>query len=226
MQRKKNRKSKIAILLLIGISAILLCLLLVLHNFFYLLYNEQFYYKEFTKNGVDFGGYEKNATLMLFSYFQGKTSADEFGDFFSQKEKLHLADVEGLIDTAKFLYYSSAILLAALLAAMYLLNKDKFFKNIAKLFIVSGALMLLLLGIFALLLTNFESSFIGFHKLLFSNDLWLLNPATDHLIQLFPEQFFVDFVQVLAVQLGIAAGIMVVSGVAIYFYSRKKLNYA
>ena len=39
---------------------------------------------------------------------------------------------------------------------------------------------------------NFSSAFQKFHELLFTNDLWLLDPDTDLLILIVPEEFFMD----------------------------------
>jgi integral membrane protein (TIGR01906 family) len=41
-------------------------------------------------------------------------------------------------------------------------------------------------------LIDFNSIFYIFHILSFSNDLWLLDPATDYLIMMFPSGFFFD----------------------------------
>ena len=48
--------------------------------------------------------------------------------------------------------------------------------------------VILVLGV--LITTNFSRAFILFHKLFFTNDLWLLNPETDWMIRLLPESFF------------------------------------
>ena len=40
-------------------------------------------------------------------------------------------------------------------------------------------------------LVNFDGFFVAFHRLAFSNELWLLNPRTDLLIRLMPETFFI-----------------------------------
>ncbi|MBI5073011.1 DUF1461 domain-containing protein [Candidatus Woesearchaeota archaeon] len=42
----------------------------------------------------------------------------------------------------------------------------------------------LLLGVF------FDYSFALFHRLFFSNNYWLMDPAVDKLVQLYPEAFF------------------------------------
>ena len=41
---------------------------------------------------------------------------------------------------------------------------------------------------------DFDAFWTTFHKLAFRNDLWLLNPATDLMINLFPAQFFSSMV--------------------------------
>lgn len=39
-------------------------------------------------------------------------------------------------------------------------------------------------------MADFNGFWTTFHQLFFTNDLWLLNPATDLMINLFPEAFF------------------------------------
>ena len=54
-----------------------------------------------------------------------------------------------------------------------------------------------------LLRADFNALFIRFHELVFTNDLWLLDPATDAMIRMLPEPFF----EGMAAQGGRAAGI-------------------
>ena len=57
--------------------------------------------------------------------------------------------------------------------------------------LISPLLPLLPLGAFALWAAlDFDGAFVFFHRLLFDNDLWLLDPETDLLIRLCPEQMF------------------------------------
>jgi integral membrane protein (TIGR01906 family) len=39
---------------------------------------------------------------------------------------------------------------------------------------------------------DFYKYFTIFHEIFFTNDLWLLDPATDRLINIFPQDFFTD----------------------------------
>jgi integral membrane protein (TIGR01906 family) len=50
--------------------------------------------------------------------------------------------------------------------------------------------LMIILALWALF--GFERFFILFHLISFSNQYWMLNPATDYLIRLFPEGFFYD----------------------------------
>jgi integral membrane protein (TIGR01906 family) len=68
-------------------------------------------------------------------------------------------------------------------------------------------LLVMMLGVLALI--DFNWLFTQFHLLSFTNDLWLLDPATDYLIMLFPEGFWSDAVIVifaLMVILALAVG--------------------
>ena len=53
------------------------------------------------------------------------------------------------------------------------------------------------LGVIALLViwgaADFGSLFVLFHRVAFTNNLWILNPATDLMIQLMPTAFFIDY---------------------------------
>ena len=73
-------------------------------------------------------------------------------------------------------------------------------------------------GVLALI--DFNWLFTQFHLLSFSNDFWLLDPATDYLIMLFPEGFWYD--TFLFCALAIAAGAVILGGVGgWYLLSRK-----
>ena len=44
---------------------------------------------------------------------------------------------------------------------------------------------------------DFDSLFVLFHKVAFTNDLWLLNPQTDLLIRLMPIEFFISYAAII-----------------------------
>lgn len=57
----------------------------------------------------------------------------------------------------------------------------------------------------AVISTDFTKYFVIFHKIFFDNDLWILDPATDLLINIVPEPFFMDT----AARIGVTFGLMV-----------------
>ena len=57
--------------------------------------------------------------------------------------------------------------------------------------ILTGVIIALVVLIFAAI--NFDAFFIRFHKLLFTNDLWLLDPNEDYIICLLPENIFMTY---------------------------------
>jgi len=56
----------------------------------------------------------------------------------------------------------------------------------------------LLLVLAAATLLSFDRLWTRFHLVAFSNDLWMLDPARDRLIQLFPPEFWLDATLLLA----------------------------
>ena len=54
--------------------------------------------------------------------------------------------------------------------------------------------MLLLAAIAVWVLLDFSSFWTAFHHLFFTNDLWLLDPATSRMINMMPLQLFYDIV--------------------------------
>ncbi len=100
---------------------------------------------------------------------------------FSKDEILHLKDVRLILLFALCLLITSVffvILLRSRVSANSLSTAGK----------VSLAFLLLLL---LSVLSDFDTSFVLFHRILFRNDLWML-PAESALIKLFPESFFFD----------------------------------
>ena len=56
----------------------------------------------------------------------------------------------------------------------------------------TGLFFLLSAGIAGIISTDFSKYFVVFHQIFFDNDLCILNPATDLLINIVPEPFFMD----------------------------------
>lgn len=85
------------------------------------------------------------------------------------------------------------------------------FRRLSKGYLIGGGVFLAALGAFAAYASqDFTRAFTQFHHVFFNNDLWLLDPKTDLLINMLPEGFFTDF----AIHMGVIfAGMLVVLAV-------------
>ncbi|NDL67625.1 TIGR01906 family membrane protein [Anaerotalea alkaliphila] len=114
----------------------------------------------------------------------------ELQEVFGEREKAHMVDVRQLVlqgrgfrdlGTALFLFYSGLLFWKRRECFLLLLASVK------RVF-AGGILAMAVVG--GLLAWNFERWFVLFHEVFFDNDLWLLDPATDVLINMVPEVFF------------------------------------
>ncbi len=96
----------------------------------------------------------------------------------------HFREVRDIFQKLDYLLYACCS--AAVLGIIICSRKREFsFLRLSSnlIFIISGAAVLFFS-------VNFDLAFTLFHKLLFSNDYWLFDPATDPVINLLPEEFF------------------------------------
>lgn len=110
-------------------------------------------------------------------------------DCFSSREAEHMADCRELIALAgKLRWYMGAAVVILLGTGAVLWKHIKNFAN----GMLAGFGLLLVIGLALLAwgLISFDGLFTAFHRLAFTNDLWLMNARTDMLIRLMPETFF------------------------------------
>ena len=111
-------------------------------------------------------------------------------EFFNEKEKRHMVDVQGLFLGAMKLREGAA--LVALFCCAYLLLKEEGETLLRMLQWGIGIFIGGMAALAALISTDFTKYFTTFHLIFFDNDDWLLNPKTDLLINIVPEGFFRD----------------------------------
>ncbi len=149
--------------------------------------------KKVTKVLIDYIK-DKNDSLYVEAVVDGKTR-----EFYNQREKDHMIDVKEFFLQGKMV--KSLFLIILILSIAYVFYKYKkipynFLNISAKTmgFLIMG--IIIFAGVF---LMNFDKNFIIFHKLSFDNDLWILTPNVDLLINLVPTQFFIDIFVTVAV---------------------------
>lgn len=134
---------------------------------------------------------------------------------FNDRELMHMEDCRKLFDLARRVKnISLGIGWLMLIAGMAILKKPKMVRLAAWLAPVMFILPLGALAIWSVV--DFDSAFGFFHRCLFTNDLWLLNPETDLLIRICPQDMFVNMgLRIGLMDLGFALGTpAVVSGAA------------
>lgn len=114
--------------------------------------------------------------------------------FFTEREKSHLADCRELFTAGLRWRMIAALMLIALTIYIYMHNGKTgtlrllsagYLRSIAAVF--AAALIVTALAIW-----NFTFVFTKFHHIFFDNDLWILYPDKDNLINIMQEQVFAD----------------------------------
>ncbi|GMQ63356.1 TIGR01906 family membrane protein [Vallitalea maricola] len=139
---------------------------------------------EVTKNMI---AYLKDSrkTLDMKAVIDGKEQ-----EVFGEREKSHMVDVKKLFVTGTYMRNISFIILIIAISYMAFRNKKLLTITFSMVKYVFAVIIMLILILSGLLLIDFNKYFTIFHKIFFSNDLWLLNPKTDILINIVPEIFF------------------------------------
>lgn len=142
-------------------------------------------------------------------------------DLFNDREVSHMSDVKQLVRGVYVLALVSGIFLATGVVAGFALQRRRFVEPLAKRAIWGGGLTLGLLIVFGIVaLVGFDSVFLKFHQLSFANDFWQLDPRTDYLVRIFPQNFWFDATLWVAVRAIAGALILTVAGSAYLVYRR------
>lgn len=118
--------------------------------------------------------------------------AGQTREFFNEREIAHMEDVRVLF-IGGLLLRQAASILAALCVILMVMTKANVFQQLPKLICIgTGIFFAVSLLISCIISTNFSKYFVVFHEIFFDNDLWILDPRTDLLINIVPEPFFQD----------------------------------
>jgi integral membrane protein (TIGR01906 family) len=143
-------------------------------------------------------------------------NAGKSASLFNAKETVHMADVRSLVQLMFKVQLLSVALVLALAAAIVVLWPTRV---LAAATLWGGLMTMAAIGfVGALAVTGFDSAWTQFHEIAFTNMAWQLNPLTDHLIQMYPEQFWQDAVMSLGgFLMAQAVGLAVLSATYLVF---------
>lgn len=180
-------------------------LFLILASIFLVVNTRTFYTDQYKKNnteqatGMSVRDLDK-ATALLLDYLNDKRddldmTADKFGvseQVFDRREKTHMVDVKALYAGAG----TAMVFFAAFAAATIFVLARKTPKKDLPVLLKHGYktaavfTVVLALALAAAFTLGFDRFWTAFHHVFFTNDLWLLDPRTSTMINMFPLEFF------------------------------------
>jgi integral membrane protein (TIGR01906 family) len=159
--------------------------------------------------GAEIRDYFKNnqKTLTIHVQENGRDSL-----LFNARETAHMKDVKDVFRAMNKAQEFSVIYSISYIAIVVLWAREISPRGLALSVIGGGALCLGVIGaIGAVAATGFNSAWLDFHKVVFNNDFYLLNPATDHLIQMFPPPFWENIVFLVGLLIAAECALLIIS---------------
>ncbi len=197
--------------------------ILYLSNFKILLYDENYYKKEFQKHNVyeNLNNYDVDGINNdVLDYFKNKDEIIK-NDFFNEKEKSHMSDVKNLINDVFYLFNLLILNFIILLIILYFVNKKRFLKYIGFSLAAGGALTFLHAFFFWFTIKfNFGKTFTVFHEIFFK-DNWIFNPLSNKIVVLYPQGFFFDFVYNIVIRTLVMTSVLILIGLVIFLRAKR-----
>jgi integral membrane protein (TIGR01906 family) len=114
---------------------------------------------------------------------------------FNARETAHMEDVKDRFQAVNRAQEFSLLYALTYVAVVVLWAREVSTRAMAVNVAMGAVLSLAVIGVgVGVGLSGFDSAWEDFHQVMFSNDFWQLNPAQDHLIQMFPPAFWESIV--------------------------------
>ena len=134
---------------------------------------------------------------------------------YTKDEILHMEDVRDIFNAAKIF-----AIVVLIIAIIFILLMDK--KNLKELLKISILIPFIPAALIIPAIFNFNKFWIFFHKILFRNDLWLMDPNESLMINLLPEEIFNAIVIKIILSFLIAWLILMILIYALYLTRRER----
>jgi integral membrane protein (TIGR01906 family) len=139
----------------------------------------------------------------------------ENGPLFTARETVHMADVRDLVQAMFVVQVVSVVVVLAFVVLMAVLWPPR---ALAAALLHGSVLTVGLIGAAAALaFTGFDAAWSQFHGIAFSNDLWQLDPDRDHLIQMYPEEFWFEVTTLIGGAIAVQA-LLIASLASVYLF--------
>lgn len=189
---------------------LILTLFLISFSVVFTLYMEPLYWADIRLMGLEKASgksaeiIRKNYHAMVsYMYLWNRTPVLTLPDFaMSQGGKIHFADCKRIFDAVQAVCAMSGFL--TILSAVVHRHSLRY-----RYLRAAGTLTILIPALLGgLAYMNWNKVFLTFHKILFRNNYWIFDPASDPVILILPDTFFLQCVIVIAVVLVTGAGIL------------------
>ena len=112
---------------------------------------------------------------------------------FTSRETAHMRDVKNVLQTTFRVQEVAVLFVLAYVVGVFIWAREASLRLLATEIIIAGAVGLVAIGVIGTVAAvAFDPFWENFHGVLFENDFWQLDPDRDHLIQMFPEEFWRD----------------------------------
>lgn len=159
--------------------------------------NQAYYVAQMEKNKIpDVTGKDMDSlseiSAALRAYLK-KGEGEILAPYFSASEIDHMVDVYALFKLMRML---TILTLGIVAVSLYTFSRRMGRKGALKMIGSSAIGILVALSLFSVIVAmNFHAAWFKFHQIFFSNDLWLMDPEKDLMIQMLPEPFFFGMVK-------------------------------
>ena len=151
------------------------------------------------------------------------TMGGEYREFFNDREIAHMEDVRGLFIGGLWLRRIGILITLCFASLAYFWGHKSAERTAAlkrlipkSLCVGTGAVFAVALVLIGIISTDFTKYFIVFHKIFFNNNLWILDPRTDMLINIVPEGFFFDTAARIALVFAVIVVVFFVGNFVLY----------
>lgn len=198
-------------------------------------FDRQFYIREYEKNAtaevIDIESDElMRVTDHLLDYLRDKEEVLKIDavisgvsrNVFDERDTAHMVDVKILYENAMLARNIFFVISAVIIAwNAYSLKKDVLVSLGVSFYKALGIFMILCFAVLIGAAIDFDSLWRLFHRIFFTNDLWLLDPNVSILINMVPLQFFFDMVAKIVVMF---IGFLAVCSTGFLIYLKKEIK--
>ena len=168
---------------------------------------------------------EASLHYKVINFVQAKSN--EIPDEFNEREKQHLQDVRNAISASKIILYALLIFfIAVLLVSAFTLKFNNNMITFAGKVMLFGGLLTIMIAasLFLLVTFNFSSTFESFHRLFFKSGTYTFDPAKELIVNLYPEELFMDLGIKISEWVVILSVISILTGSFLIFKTKNKKN--